>query len=139
MSRSAPHRRTDVAHGTRSRDCQHLIGRPVVIQEQHLPAFTHGEVRGLSGLQREFLQMFVAEGDEDAAPIALFWTRPENSVLYQVGKLLAVEIDSLSVAERLTKNEEFEMDNLTMNGRVMPLQAGFKLSLRTLKLWGCPA
>jgi hypothetical protein len=67
-----------------------------------------------------------------------FWADKQNSRIYVIGKLLAHSHDGKTLAAHLLEGVEFEMDSINSNGRTLPLQAGFKLSLKTLSAWGCP-
>jgi hypothetical protein len=74
------------------------------------------------------------------ARMKLFWADKGNATLYNIGRLLAVNVQGKTLAERLVNGEEFEMESIqTVNGQVLPLVPGFKLSLKTLSVWGCPA
>lgn len=68
-----------------------------------------------------------------------FWADPQNAKLYTVGKLLSVVHDGKTLAQHLANGADFEMDSITIAGRTFPLQDGFKLSLESIGVWGCPA
>jgi hypothetical protein len=68
-----------------------------------------------------------------------FWKT--NPVVYKVGRFLAEEHEGMTLAAHLAAGREFKNLPAIMaeNGRVLPLQEGFTLSLKTLDIWGCPA
>lgn len=70
-----------------------------------------------------------------------FWARPENATIYRVGRVLANQADATrSIAEVLAGGEDVELEAVTIEGKVLPLQEGFTLSLAKLpQAWGCPA
>ena len=49
-----------------------------MIDEQRGSAFPHGQVRGLAGLVGQRLQVLVAEGDQDVAPVVLSRQAPDG-------------------------------------------------------------
>jgi len=73
------------------------------------------------------------------AKMKAFWNKAENAILYPVGQLLSTEVNGKSLAEWMVAGESFEMESLAINGRVLPLVKGFRLSLKTIEAWGCPA
>jgi hypothetical protein len=72
------------------------------------------------------------------ARMKAFWADKQNKTIYVIGRLLAHSHEGKTLAAHLIDGVEFEMDSIQSNGRVLPLQAGFKLSLKTLSGWGCP-
>jgi len=72
-----------------------------------------------------------------------FWSDPSNKQVYTVGRLLAMTVDGGKTgAEILASGGQIEIGetDLVVNGRTLPLPAGFTLSLNNLEsVWGCPA
>jgi hypothetical protein len=69
-----------------------------------------------------------------------FWSHGDNAQIFNLGKLLSINVEGKTLAELLVQGQELELSNITaVNGVVLPLQPNFKLSLKTLAVWGCPA
>lgn len=69
-----------------------------------------------------------------------FWAAPENATIHPVGRLLAQSHAGKTLAQMLVDGESLEMDSVTVDGKVLPLQDGFTLSLNNVaQVWGCPA
>jgi hypothetical protein len=70
-----------------------------------------------------------------------FWAKPENATIYRAGRVLANQADATrTVAEVLGGGEDVELETVTIEGKVLPLQEGFTLSLANLpQTWGSPA
>lgn len=70
-----------------------------------------------------------------------FWSDPSNAKLYPVGRLLAQKVDATkTVADVLVAGQTIEMDSITVDGKQLPLVAGFSLSLANMpSVWGCVA
>ncbi len=69
-----------------------------------------------------------------------YWQNPVNAQVYSVGKLLSVQVSGTTLAEMMVKGETLELESITaLNGVSLPLQTGFKMSLKNVSHWGCPA
>jgi len=72
-----------------------------------------------------------------------FWSDPSNKQVFYVGKLLSMSVDGGETgASILASNGQVEIGetDLVVNGRTLPLPAGFTLSLANLEsVWACPA
>lgn len=71
-----------------------------------------------------------------------FWAASENAIIHPVGKLLATKVsETETIADILVQpNGEVELDELNVDGKVLPLLPGFRLSLANLvSVWSCPA
>ncbi len=68
-----------------------------------------------------------------------FWTENQNATFYMIGRLLRTLVKGKTLAQRLVAGEEIELDSISWKGATLPLVRGFKLSLKSLDMWGCPA
>jgi hypothetical protein len=67
-----------------------------------------------------------------------FWASSENAIIWEVGRLLAHETSEGTLANLVLNGEVLEMDSLISNGRTLPLAQGFRISMSTINVWGCP-
>lgn len=65
----------------------------------------------------------------------------EYKVIYEVGRLLSypANADGLTGAQILASGGSVDVDSLTVNGVVLPMLPGTKLSLGNISVWGCLA
>lgn len=75
------------------------------------------------------------------ARMKAYWQSADNAILYPVGKLLALAVGvGRILADVIASGESIEMESIQVDGKTLPLQPGFSLSLANMpNTWGCPA